>query len=103
MIFGDIKTVLVAAGALVIGLIAGNMRGELIGYDSGYSACQEATRKATRDANARALDEQDKLLPEEQSQIAKEAIAEAVFGQASDDECRDLTPVEIDALEGVAR
>lgn len=65
MIFGDLKTVLVATGALVIGLIAGNMRGELIGYGNGYAACQEANRQATRDANARALAEQDKLLPEE--------------------------------------
>lgn len=101
MIFKDITTVLVAAGALLIGLIAGNMRGEQVGYDKGYRVCQGENRTATDAANKRTADAMAALQTREDQEEAAELAALAELARDENEECRDLTPAERQALDRI--
>ena len=97
----DVKTILVAVGALVIGLILGNIRGETVGFNRGYAECQEANRKATEAANERVRQALNELESIEAREAEKEAAAKATIANDPGDECRDLTPEERNALDQI--
>lgn len=99
MIFGDLRTTLVAIVAILAGLVLGNVRGEWVGYGRGFASCQETNRKATEAANKRAEAALDALHQREADEVAAEAAARATVAASPDDDCRDLTPDERTALD----
>lgn len=101
MIFGDLRTTLVAILAILGGLILGNVRGEWVGYERGFASCQEANRQATEAANKRAAAALDALQQHEAAEVAAEAAARATVAASPDDDCRDLTPAERTALDRI--
>lgn len=101
MIFGDLKTTLVAILAVLAGLVLGHARGEWAGYERGVAACEAANRQATEAANERAAAALDALQQREAGEIAAEAAARATVAASPDDDCRDLTPAERAALNRI--
>ncbi len=95
----DLKTILIAVGALTIGLVIGNMRGEWVGYERGAAAVRAANLAATDKKNDDVADALRELEGIEESELtAAEAARLALARVEIDNECRLLTPHEISAL-----
>lgn len=93
-LFSDLRMVLIAGGAFIIGAGVGNFRGEWVGHSKGYAKCQSDNRKATNKKNSEI--EADKrsgaVSDVEHAERVAKALRDAVATLGDDATCTVLEP-----------